>query len=248
MLKIKGIHLIYLSLLMVRPLLYGQGQQNFLGHWTGSEDLSTQSVEYLNRNISIQIDEGGDREGFCTFTSSCEFLYNEELDWTYHYFNYDKESSDITFLKRFITPIGVLGYEELNYDLIEWSDDGYFIAEYRGNGEDTYHQIRMSTEMLGNTLPVQSNVLINDNFPNPFNPFTTISVFVDTESEGLLSIIDINGRTVRTLKQGRFDVGNIMLTWNGLDDKGVAVSSGTYFCSMIINGNRIHSKRMTLLK
>ena len=114
MLKIKGIHLIYLCLIMVGTPISGQGQQNFLGHWTGSEDLSTQSVEYLNRNISIQINEGGDREGFYIFTSSCEFLYNEELDWTFHYFSYDKESDDITFLKRFITPIGVLGYEELN--------------------------------------------------------------------------------------------------------------------------------------
>jgi len=89
-------------------LLLGQAQSDFLGQWMGQEDLESESINYENRNISIVISEGGVREGFYVFESSCEFLYNENLEWAYHYFGFSKDNNRITFLRRFITPVGIL--------------------------------------------------------------------------------------------------------------------------------------------
>ena len=45
-------------------VLLGQAPSDFLGQWTGQEDLESESISYQNRNISLIISEGGVREGF----------------------------------------------------------------------------------------------------------------------------------------------------------------------------------------
>ena len=78
----------------IATMLFGQGQSDFLGQWTGQEDLNSEAINYENRNISVVISEGGIREGFYIFQSSCDFLFNEDLDWAYHYFTFVKDRYD----------------------------------------------------------------------------------------------------------------------------------------------------------
>jgi hypothetical protein len=228
-------------------VLNGQALVHFLGHWTGVEELDSPSMTYDNRNISIVIDEGGDRDGFYIYTSSCDFLYNEDLDWAYHYFGFDKDSDQVIFLRRFITPLGVLGYEELIYDLTEWSTE-YFVAEYLSNDGLTLHQIRMDIDLLKNTEPLPLRMELSQNFPNPFNPATNIYVSVDLDSEGSLVIYDVNGQVVKRLHEGRFSQGIERFTWDGLNDQGRSASAGVYLCRLLINGSFIRSQKMTLVK
>jgi hypothetical protein len=228
-------------------VLNGQALVHFLGHWTGVEELDSPSMTYDNRNISIVIDEGGDRDGFYIYTSSCDFLYNEDLDWAYHYFGFDKDSDQVIFLRRFITPLGVLGYEELIYDLTEWSTE-YFVAEYLSNDGLTLHQIRMDIDLLKNTEPLPLRMELSQNFPNPFNPATNIYVSVDLDSEGSLVIYDVNGQVVKRLHEGRFSQGIERFIWDGLNDQGRSASAGVYLCRLLINGSFIRSQKMTLVK
>ena len=224
-----------------------QGLVNFLGHWTGVEALDSPSITYDNRSISIVISEGGDREGFHVYSSSCEFLYNEDLDWAYHYFGFDKDTDQVIFLRRFITPLGVLGYEELVYDLTEWSTD-HFVAEYDAQDGTTFHQIRMEINLLDIIEPLPSRVNLSHNFPNPFNPSTSLYVSVDLDSRGSLVVFDLTGQEVRRLYDGRFEQGHKRFSWDGLDDQGNPVSSGMYICRLLINGSHVQAQRMTLIK
>jgi PKD repeat protein len=67
-------------------------------------------------------------------------------------------------------------------------------------------------------------------FPNPFNPETSISYTVSNVGAVTMKIFSVDGRLVRTLKQG--DVvgpGTYEVSWNGTDDGGRHVSSGIYF-------------------
>ena len=52
----------------------GQSLSEFLGHWTGTEELNSPSLTYENRNISLTIEEGGVREGFHIFSSSSDLI------------------------------------------------------------------------------------------------------------------------------------------------------------------------------
>ena len=179
-------------------ILDGQVLDNFSGHWIGLENLDSPSMNYDNRNISIIISEGGDREGYFIYTSSCDFLYNEDLSWSYHYFGFNKDTGQIAFLRRFITPLGLLGYEELTYEIIDWSTD-FFVAEYISNDGITFHQLRVSINYLDIHEPLPNKVELSKNFPNPFNPSTNIGLIVAQSGHVSVKVYNIVGQQVDVL-------------------------------------------------
>ena len=67
------------------------------------------------------------------------------------------------------------------------------------------------------------------NWPNPFNPSTTIAFNLKEASSVRLEIYNLQGRKVRTLMSGSKAAGEHASVWNGLDDKGQPVASGVYF-------------------
>jgi len=227
--------------------LFGQGQSEFLGKWEGQEDLSSETLDYENRDISLVISEGGNREGFYVFQSSCGFLFNEDLNWAFHYFRFDKENNNIIFLRRFVTPVGVLGYEELVYDLILWSED-YFVAQYISENLETSNQLRMNINYLDLHYPTPTNYSLHQNFPNPFNPRTSIKISSDKLSHGALKIFDVYGRNIVTLINGLLLPGEQVVTWDGRNHSGQLVASGTYIYSLYIDDKLIGSQRMIYIK
>ena len=67
-------------------MLRSQGANGFFRAMDWPGRFESESISYQNRNISIVISEGGVREGFYVFESSCDFLYNENLEWAYPLF------------------------------------------------------------------------------------------------------------------------------------------------------------------
>ena len=227
-------------------ILDGQVLDNFSGHWIGLENLDSPSMNYDNRNISIIISEGGDREGYFIYTSSCDFLYNEDLSWSYHYFGFNKDTGQIAFLRRFITPLGLLGYEELTYEIIDWSTD-FFVAEYISNDGITFHQLRVSINYLDIHEPLPNKVELSKNFPNPFNPVTTIRFGLPEGSYVNITIVDILGRGIRELVNEEKPAGFHTVVWDGKDESGMDVSSGMYFYTLN-GGGFSKAQKMILLR
>jgi hypothetical protein len=66
-------------------------------------------------------------------------------------------------------------------------------------------------------------------FPNPFNPGTTIKYTLDDSKLLSISILDLQGRTVKTLTRNmRFDAGSYTVYWDGSSTDGKQISSGVY--------------------
>lgn len=85
------------------------------------------------------------------------------------------------------------------------------------------------------------------NYPNPFNPETTISFITPREGSTKLSVFNIKGQKLITLHNGLLREGHHRIVWNGLDEKGTAVSSGIYFVRVEMNGiSQTH--KMILMK
>ena len=77
-----------------------------------------------------------------------------------------------------------------------------------------------------NERPLQ--FLTAHNYPNPFNPSTTIS-FTLTEPEFVnVSLYNVNGQKVRSLVFDRFPAGKNSVLWNSLSDDGRLCASGIY--------------------
>jgi len=72
---------------------------------------------------------------------------------------------------------------------------------------------------------------LHPNYPNPFNPETTISYDIPAGGSPMVTIqiYDVMGREVRTLVREPHHAGCYRASWNGRDDAGSNVSSGVYF-------------------
>ncbi len=90
---------------------------------------------------------------------------------------------------------------------------------------------QVSTEVLTTgvaaTHPVQQFVL-HPNYPNPFNPETTLRYELPQKAEVRLVIYDVAGRFVRTLVSELQPAGSHMVTWDGRNAEGQELASGVY--------------------
>lgn len=78
------------------------------------------------------------------------------------------------------------------------------------------------------TTPTEFALL--QNFPNPFNPETTIGYELAESADVTLQIYNVVGQVVRTLIVAEpQSAGRYQIRWDGMDDRGVSVSSGVYF-------------------
>ena len=93
--------------------------------------------------------------------------------------------------------------------------------------------------------PVTFSLL--DNYPNPFNPKTTISYRLAAGEFVRLTVYDVLGREVKTLVSERKPAGSYRVIWNGRDESGSAVPSGVYFYSLEAGGYKA-VKKLLLVK
>jgi len=74
---------------------------------------------------------------------------------------------------------------------------------------------------------------LESNYPNPFNPSTTIRFGLPATTQVTLTIFNMFGQTVRTLLDHRFEAGKHQVVWDGQNDSGEKAVSGVYFLRMV---------------
>ncbi|MYG48590.1 MAG: T9SS type A sorting domain-containing protein [Gemmatimonadales bacterium] len=90
---------------------------------------------------------------------------------------------------------------------------------------------------------------LHQNFPNPFNPDTTIKYDLAESADVTLQIYNVLGQVVRTLVASEAqNAGRYQIRWNGMDDRGVPVSSGIYFYQISADGKFSDVRKLMLLK
>lgn len=101
-------------------------------------------------------------------------------------------------------------------------------------------------KVTNESLPQTINALY-ENFPNPFNPNTSIKFSLEDNIKTQLTIYNSLGQTVRTLINENQSVGLHTIQWDSRDDQGLNVPSGVYFY-MLKAGNYVNIKKMILLQ
>ncbi len=94
-------------------------------------------------------------------------------------------------------------------------------------------------------LPNEYRLL--DNYPNPFNPTTTISFTVPHASRVSLVVYNTLGQEVKTLLDQEMNAGTHDVQWSGDNNQGASVASGVYFYRLTA-GDFTNSKKMILVK
>ena len=93
---------------------------------------------------------------------------------------------------------------------------------------------------------IQKKFNMLHNYPNPFNPSTTIEFSLQIDSSVELSIYNVKGQKVKTLVEYDLQKGSHSIIWNGVDKFGDPVSSGIYFYSFEVNGEAVNMKKCIL--
>ncbi|GAB4369680.1 MAG: hypothetical protein Kow0042_11540 [Calditrichia bacterium] len=109
----------------------------------------------------------------------------------------------------------------------------------------TVDSIALNLSGLQSQIP--AHFTLEQNWPNPFNPATTISYSIPRAAKVELAIFNILGQRVKTLVNARQDPAFYKVQWDGTNDLGIPVSSGVYIYKLRA-GNQIAIKKLILLR
>ncbi len=115
-------------------------------------------------------------------------------------------------------------------------------VDYDGNVE--YHSLQL---MGVSSTNIPEQFILYPNYPNPFNPVTTIRYDLSKESFVDITIYDMLGNVVNNLVNTNESPGYKSIQWNATNNQGEPVSAGVYLYK-IQAGNFVGTKKMILLK
>ncbi len=141
-------------------------------------------------------------------------------------------------------------YSDVAFDLVVDSEGEFIITGYTDSypspGNGNAFLLKLGYETCTDNI-INSSHYSMVNYPNPFNPTTTISFSIPEKNNVKLSIFNIKGQIVKTVINESFESGNHSVIWHGNDESGKPVGSGVYLYQ-IKTSSKIITKRMMLLK
>ncbi|MCF8413492.1 MAG: T9SS type A sorting domain-containing protein [Melioribacteraceae bacterium] len=174
--------------------------------------------------------------------SESELVYDVQIADNSEFEN-AQEYSDVESLNAKLSSLGEGNYfwrvrskvaNQKNANVSYYSDLGKF-------------RIGNSVTAVNEFSNIPSEFSLEQNYPNPFNPTTTISYQLPENSFVSVKIYDILGNEIRTLVNSEQAPGLYSANWNGDDNFGNKVASGT-FIYRLESGNFSETKKMILIK
>ena len=172
--------------------------------------------------------------------------------WTFSIQSAKRDGIQLSFLGLEEVPdnLGAILVDEQSGEVIDLRMTNVYV--FNGHeGVSTFsilvgeeHSIATGLRSIG----IPGEFALGSNYPNPFNPSTTIPYELPRESEVKLIIHDLLGRRIKTLMSGTIQQGRHRVTWDGRNDAGAVVPSGVYFSRLEITGGTVLSRPMILTK
>lgn len=164
-----------------------------------------------------------------------------------YYFN---EQNDLIKAREISNQMDVLfPNSELTKDANSHLEGTGSVPKMAANPDDSE-----DSENLASNLSIPTEYQLLGNYPNPFNPSTTISYALPFESEVVVNIFDLTGSIIKSFNLNNQTAGYKTLNWDGKNNSGTAVSSGIYIYSIKAvstegNGKSfVKSSKLMLLK
>ena len=138
-----------------------------------------------------------------------------------------------------------ISHDEFGFAYVAWTDER--LPASIGKNRDVWYKVGQDvvTGVASPEKPILTGLLRN--YPNPFNPLTKIQFVIDRDAQVSLRVFDVQGRAVRTLINSYVAAGSRVVGWDGTDDAGRPLASGTYFLRLQGGGNYL-SRTINLVK
>ncbi len=144
-----------------------------------------------------------------------------------------------------------------DFDIVIPNDNAFYVIDVKRAAQSlpwpcflgTWNRAGNSFQLTPNaddSTPVL-NTQLKGNYPNPFNPSTSISFELASAGPVTLEIYNQKGQLVTTLVNSELHAGTHSAAWNGHDANGAPVSSGVYFYRMR-SGKFSSTRKMVLMK
>jgi len=148
--------------------------------------------------------------------------------------------------------IGIHQTAELSFEDTQVEENvtyQYYVTGVYPSGESGISNIVTATvrPLSDNDIVGVAVTRLAGNYPNPFNPTTTISFEMASEGNVVIEVYSVKGQLVRKLVNGVRGAGVHKIVWDGRDDAGRGVSSGVYFYRMV-TGDYKNVKKMVMVK
>jgi len=151
------------------------------------------------------------------------------------------------------TPNGFLSYYRAQLksgdNWVDWSGDELVVPGYYELYAITllYGYYNNVTAINESEVFSAADFSLAQNFPNPFNPSTSINFRLQKSKNVKITVYNIQGQVVKELTNRKYSQGEHQVKWNGLNSSGSSVAAGLYFYSMqSASFNQV--KRMLLIK
>jgi hypothetical protein len=228
------------------PVPAEAGKWYIVSVWTKTEDISTADGMFASANNPEFFN---DRMGICFFFHKAPLTTNWDLVGGDQFFYIDqrtgKENQDWTKQTVLVqAPDEAAGFSMRarfnNYPTGSvWYDDFSF-------QEATL--VPTSIEDFGRKgVKIVNEYMLQNNYPNPFNPITHIEFYVPQAGNISLDVYNVTGQKVKTLTEGFHAKGTFHALWDGRDNAGNVLSSGMYFYQLK-GTNAVITKKMTFIK
>ncbi|MCB9503878.1 MAG: T9SS type A sorting domain-containing protein [Deferribacteres bacterium] len=189
-------------------------------------------------NASVQITDGG---------VLLQWDESEDADFNYFAVYRAEESGFAPTEDNMIATLTGMSYTDAN--VVTGSKYYYRVAAF----DFSENQGEMTAELTASITGVAAEVALPtefalmNNYPNPFNPETTIEYQLPEQGHVLLRVYSMLGTEVRTLVQGSKAAGSYSVVWDGRDNNGSVVPSGMYMYR-IESGSFNAVKKMVMMK
>ncbi|MBC8401932.1 MAG: T9SS type A sorting domain-containing protein [Candidatus Marinimicrobia bacterium] len=213
----------------------GASLGNDNGQWNSGErielgfEMTNFGVQVSNEiNVHVQIDDP-----YITLVDSVQALLPIEPD------------SIQEVLAAFIFDISTDCPDQHQFDLRISTSDSFGVPWESVIGITVYNTL-VATD-YENRAAIPAEFALHRNYPNPFNPVTTMSYSLPEQSNVSLIIYDILGNQIKTLVNDNQTTGNKTITWDATNAAGATVTAGVYFYRLQA-GSYSQTGKMLLLK
>jgi len=154
----------------------------------------------------------------------------------------------------FSETIDVPEWHQVIVDLSDYYQQPFYLAWNHTDVSDMYAikiddiKIIYTAENPNNDQEIEQNLNKITNYPNPFNPNTTIKFFIEKNNSNVdLKIYNVQGKLVKNLFSGKMNLGIKNILWNGKNESFDDVATGIYYYKICIE-NKTFIKKMLLIK
>ena len=184
-----------------------------------------------------------DQEASCVLVNA-EFMggdYTNGTNWNYYVIGRPAEAAGVEDITaRIKGELGGVGFGDNDLKMDLWHGNSretttprpaFYVWEYPVPVTSVENKLKAD-----NAVP--ASFQLYQNFPNPFNPTTTISYYLDKKTNVELKIYNVQGRLVKTMVNAVEAKGDHNVVWDGTNTNGTPVSTGIYFYSLITKNSK----------